>query len=214
MAFVGVAFTAAQPAFLTLRKATEKETEPETAEKKKILKPGEKKNAPPAPPPFDPKQQPGVTLPLMYWDPLEFCKFGDRDAFYDLRCKELKHGRLAMLASIGNLLPHWQRFPPFENVPNGLKAVITPPGTYGLAAVLALAAVIELFVWPQDPEKEPGDFGDPAGVGQGRYVEWKNRELNNGRMAMLAMLGIWVAELATGFDGPDQVRPLAFIPVE
>jgi len=162
--------------------------------------------------PFDPAKMPGVTLPLMYFDPAGLCK--DKEIFYQYRCAELKHGRLAMVAALGMVLPHWVKFPGFEEVPCGLKAVVTPPGTYGLLAVLALAGGVEAAVWVQDPEKDPGDFGDPAGFGQ-YYEEWKNRELNNCRMAMIACLAIIVAELVTGLDGVDQIwRPAGNLPVE
>lgn len=154
--------------------------------------------------PFDPKLEPGVTLPLMYFDPAGFAKMGDREGFYQLRGAELKHGRVAMLATVGAVLSHWFKFPGFEKVPAGVQAVTTPPGTYGLLAVLALGAGLELTIAKQDPDNYPGDYGDPAGIGQ-EYPEWKDRELNNCRMAMLSMVGMIVAEFATGKDGVDQI---------
>eukprot|EP00930_Biecheleria_cincta_P004401 TRINITY_DN105315_c0_g1_i1.p2 TRINITY_DN105315_c0_g1~~TRINITY_DN105315_c0_g1_i1.p2 ORF type:complete len:269 (-),score=80.10 TRINITY_DN105315_c0_g1_i1:136-942(-) len=154
--------------------------------------------------PFDPKLEPGVTLPLMYFDPAGFAKMGDQEGFYQLRGAELKHGRVAMLAAVGTVFSHYFKFPGFEKVPAGWQAVTTPPGTYGFLAVLALAAGLELTVAKQDPDSYPGDFGDPAGIGQD-YPEWKDRELNNCRMAMLSMTGMIVAELATGKDGVEQL---------
>lgn len=169
--------------------------------------------APPAPE-FDPAAQPGVTLPLMYFDPAGFCKVGDSETFYSYRCAELKHGRVAMMAALGAVMQHWLKFPGFNEVPSGIKAVITPPGTFGLVALFALSGGLELTVFQQDPEKEPGNFGDPFGVGQ-YYEEWRNRELNNGRFAMIAIMGIIVAELVTGKDGVDQIfTPLSNLEVE
>lgn len=158
----------------------------------------------PVEPPFDPAKQVGVTLPMNYFDPLGFSKVGDREGFYNLRCAELKHGRVAMIASLGMVVPHAIKFPGFTDVPNGVQAVITPPGTFGFLAVLAAAGFVETQVWVQDPKKQPGDFGDPAGFGQ-YYDEWRNRELNNCRMAMISSLAIIVAELNTGKDGVDQI---------
>eukprot|EP00411_Alexandrium_monilatum_P060073 CAMPEP_0175507164 /NCGR_PEP_ID=MMETSP0096-20121207/9719_1 /TAXON_ID=311494 /ORGANISM="Alexandrium monilatum, Strain CCMP3105" /LENGTH=270 /DNA_ID=CAMNT_0016809275 /DNA_START=75 /DNA_END=887 /DNA_ORIENTATION=+ len=162
------------------------------------------KSAPPTPPPFDPAKQPGVTLPLNYFDPVGFSKVGDKEGFRNFRCAELKHGRVAMMAALGAVLQHFIKLPGFEQVPSGIEAVITPPGTYGLVVLVGLAGAVETLVWTQDPEKEPGDFGDPLGVGQ-YYEEWRNRELNNGRFAMIAILAILFTELATGKDGVDQV---------
>lgn len=170
---------------------------------------------PPPPPPFDPAKQPGVSLPLMYWDPAGFCKVGDKEGFRNYRVAELKHGRVAMLAALGAVMQHFIKFPGFDQVPCGIEAVITPPGTYGLVVLVLACGVIETQVWTQDPEKEPGDFGDPAGVGQ-YYEEWRTRELNNGRMAMISILGILGAELATGKDGVDQIwgTTVGNLPVE
>jgi len=162
------------------------------------------KRAPPPPPPFDPATQPGVTLPLLYFDPAGFCKVGDKEGFRNFRTAELKHGRVAMMAALGAVMQHWLRFPGFEQVPSGIEAVITPPGTYGLVALVLACGALETVVWVQDPEKEPGDFGDPLGVGQ-YYEEWRNREINNGRAAMIAIMGILVAELVSGKDGVDQI---------
>ncbi|CAE7629051.1 FCPA [Symbiodinium sp. CCMP2592] len=157
-----------------------------------------------AEPPFDPKKEPGVTLPLFYFDPLGFAKEGDREGFYQLRSAELKHGRVAMIASLGMVFQHWFRLPGFEDVPSGIQAAITPPGTFGLLAIVALGGALEFTIFKQDPEMDPGDFGDPAGFGQ-TYTEWKDRELNNCRMGMVSFLGIVVAELATGKDGVEQI---------
>merc|ERR1719188_2844825 len=119
------------------------------------------------------------------------------------------------MAALGAIAQHSIKFPGFEDVPPGLGAVTTPPGTYGLVVLIAAAGAVEMTVWKQDPEKEPGDFGDPLGVGQ-YYEEWRNRELNNGRMAMVAIMGIIVAELVSGRDGVDQIwsTTVGNLPVE
>jgi len=163
-----------------------------------------KKTQPPPPPPFDPAKQPGVTLPLLFFDPLGFCKKGDKESFRKYRTAEIKHGRVAMLAALGAVSQHWFRFPGFDQVPSGVQAITTFPGAAGLVALILGAGVVETQLWVEDPNKEPGNFGDPAGIGQ-YYEEWRNRELNNGRFAMIAIMGIIVAELVTGKDGFDQV---------
>jgi len=184
------------------------------ARRSKVRRTAEAASKEPEEPPFDPKKECGVTLPLMYFDPLGFAKVGDREGFYNLRAAELKHGRVAMIAALGSVFAHFVRYPGFEKVPNGLQAVVTPPGTFGLIAVLALASALELTIFKQDPELEAGNLGDPAGFGQ--YLpEWRDRELNNCRMGMVSITGIIVAELATGKDGWDQLlTPVGSLAVE
>merc|ERR1712187_101319 len=55
----------------------------------------------------------------------------------------------------------------------------------------------------ESPSKEPGNFGDPLSLGQ-YDTEMRSRELNNGRFAMFAALGIISAELLTGMDATGQ----------
>eukprot|EP00434_Breviolum_minutum_P005955 symbB.v1.2.005251.t1/scaffold304.1/size234131/10 len=151
---------------------------------------------------------------MRYFDPLGFAKQGDREGFYQLRAAELKHGRVAMIAAVGCVIQHNVKYPGFEDVPTGIQAAITPPGTYGMLAIFALAGALELTIFKQDPDMDPGDFGDPAGFGQ-YYTEWKDRELNNCRMGMMSFLGIVVAELVTGKDGVEQIwTPLGNLSAE
>jgi len=152
---------------------------------------------------FDPAFQVGVTEPLGFFDPLGFCKKGDKVGFSNLRAAEVKHGRVAMMAALGAVVQHYVQFPGFEGVPKGLGAVNAPPGSYGAIALFIAAGALELLVWKEDPDREPGNFGDPVGFDQ--YTEEnRNRELNNGRFAMFAALGIMAAELATGKDAIEQ----------
>merc|ERR1712187_830243 len=98
-----------------------------------------------------------------------------------------------VMAALGGVVQHYVKFPGFDSVPAGLGAVTTAPGTYGFVALFLLSGALELAVWTQDPSKEAGDFGDPLGLGM--YDEdMRNKEINNGRFAMFAALGIIAAE--------------------
>merc|ERR1719281_2271938 len=109
-----------------------------------------------------------------------------------------------MMAALGAVVQPLVKLPGFDGVPAGLAAVTTAPGTYGFAALFLVAGALELGVWTEDASKEPGNFGDPLGLGQ--YNEdMRNKELNNGRMAMFAALGIVAADLTTGKDGMQQL---------
>lgn len=159
---------------------------------------------PPPPPPFDPSKQVGSMAPLGFFDPAGFAKLGDKEGFNNLRAAEIKHGRVAMMAALGGVVQHFVKFPGFEKVPAGFSAVTTAPGSFGFIALLAVSAGLELAVWTQDPEKEPGNFGNP--VGWGSYDdEMRNKEINNGRFAMFAALGIIAADLLTGKDAVQQL---------
>merc|ERR1712061_674334 len=92
---------------------------------------------------------------------------------------------------------HYVKLPGFDQVPSGLSAVNVAPGSYGMIALFVLAGVLELSAWTEDPSKEPGNFGDPLGLGM-YDDEMRAREINNGRFAMFAALGIISAELLTG----------------
>jgi len=153
---------------------------------------------------FDLAAQEGVTPPFGLFDPLGLAKGKDAAEFRKLRISEIKHGRVAMMASVGLVLPHFFKVPGFEKVPVGLGAVFTDMGGPGLAALVLGAGLHELVLWKDDESKGPGDFGDPFGFQNSIDVE-RNYELNNGRMAMFAVLGQIVAELVTGKDAVSQL---------
>lgn len=152
---------------------------------------------------FDPSLCVGVTDPLEYFDPLGFSKKGNEEGFRKLRAAEIKHGRVAMMAAAGAVIEHYVKFPGFEKVPAGLAAATIEPGQTGFIALFVVAGALELGVWTESPDKAPGDFGDPLGLNQ-YTVDMRNRELNNGRAAMFAAMGIIVAELVTGKDAIEQ----------
>merc|ERR550514_1802172 len=157
---------------------------------------------PPPPPPFQPAEQIGAMEPLGFFDPLGFTSVGDEKGFSKLRASELKHGRVAMMASIGLVGQHFIKFPGFEQTPAGLGALGTGEGVFGFVGIFVLSAFLEL-AWREDPSKEPGNFGDPFGVNM-YNEEMRLKEISNGRMAMISVLGIFAAEIATGKDAIQQ----------
>ena len=162
-----------------------------------------KTEAPPPPPPFDPSKQVGALAPLGFFDPLGFCKMGDEEGFRNLRAAELKHARVAMMASLGAVVQPAIKFPGFDDVPAGLGAVTTVLGGGGFVVLFGISGFLETQVWTEDPKKEPGNFGDPVGLGM-YDVDMRNKELNNGRLAMFTAMGLILAELVSGKSGFGQ----------
>ena len=155
-----------------------------------------------APPLFQPSEQFGATQPLGFFDPLGFTQVGDEKGFRKLRVSEIKHGRVAMMASIGLVAQHFVKFPFFENAPAGFSIMDKGEGVLGFFGIFLACAPLELW-WRENPEKEPGNYGDPFGVNM-YNDEMRMKELNNGRMAMISVLGIFAAEMATGKDAMQQ----------
>jgi len=150
---------------------------------------------------FSPSKQVGVTAPFGFFDPAGFSKEGDEAGFRNLRISEIKHGRVAMMAALGAVAQHFLAANTAPGVPAGLGAVTAAPA--GFAALFLASGALEFTLFKQEDNKEPGNFNDPAGLGD-YSLDSRNRELNNGRFAMFAAIGIIAAELLTGKDAVQQ----------
>ena len=179
-------------------------------------------------PPFDSKKfaesLPGITGPLGFFDPLGFCTSGDEKVseakirFY--REVELKHARVAMLAAVG--FPLAEQFHPLfatDDAPSFMAFQQTPLQTFWpvVVGVIAIAEVFSVFTFqnpasyvngePAEPwtmrlDHAAGDLGfDPMGLkptDPKELAEMQTKELNNGRLAMIAIAGMVVQEGVTG----------------
>jgi len=156
---------------------------------------------------FSKEQQLGAQDPLGFWDPLDLCK--DEATFRDYRIKELKHGRAAMMGSLGMLGQSLVQVPGMEGVPKSVNAIFVGNGMVGGLAVFALIGVLEASVFVQDESKEPGNFGNPLPWFDDYSDEMRARELNNGRIAMFAAIGQIAAGLYTGKDAMEQIAAVS-----
>ena len=156
----------------------------------------------------------GVQAPLGLWDPLGCLNGIDQDTFDRYRYAEIKHGRVAQLAFLGHLITALGiRFPgylsigeniKFSDVPAGLGALEAVPA-YGLLQIFLFCGVLEGTVWKQSADSFPGDFGDsevPVGwikefTDEEKY-DLRGKELNQGRAAMMGILGLMVHEYYFG----------------
>lgn len=149
----------------------------------------------------------GATLPLGFWDPLGLVADGDEAKFNRLRLVEVKHGRIAMMAVVGYLVqeagirwPGYLGDIKFSDIPNGYAALETIPYA-GKLQIFALIGALEVFVmrdfvggeFPGDLRNNYFDLGwdtfDDATKLRKRTVE-----LNQGRAAMMGILGLMVHE--------------------
>jgi len=130
------------------------------------------------------------------FDPLAFGELIDPKW---AREAELKHGRVAMLACIG--FASQQYITP--DVPNALDAVYTPLGIQGLGALIVAGGYIESSAYGgkltmldkfENSDRAPGDLnfgsGFLSGQSEEQIYDTKLKELNNGRLAMMAFGGM------------------------
>jgi len=159
---------------------------------------------------FDPATALGVQEPVGFWDPLGFSSDNDEATFNRRRSVELKHGRVCMAASIGYIVPYYYKFPgflspsegvQFADVPNGLAALGKVPAL-GWVQIIFFAGIMEGAFGVTDDYKNgtPGDYGwkvitsdDPA-----EKEKKLAAELANGRLAMVAILGMFFQDGLTG----------------
>jgi hypothetical protein len=164
----------------------------------------------------------GVSGPVGFFDPLGIAEDAlnlppkmDRVRFY--RECELKHGRVAMLAVLG--FPVAEQFHPLFggdiDVPSYIAFQQTPLQSFWPLVLLVIGKleISSVFSFEQPLEegkwwtlmqdRMPGDFGfDPLKVYPSMFpaqrMEMRTKELNNGRLAMIAITGMVAQELATG----------------
>merc|ERR1719198_2182247 len=169
---------------------------------------------------FDPKAELGVQAPVGFWDPAGFCDGIDEAGFKRYRSMELKHGRIAMMATIGFIHPivlgHFPGYLSpsaglkFADIPDGVAAISKVPNG-GLIQIFLFAALIEFGLSPNGIEEwkygPAGDYDkgflgmfgpvtDPA-----KKERSLNAELANGRLAMVAITGMVLQNGITGSTG-------------
>jgi len=170
---------------------------------------------------FDPTLATGVQDPVGFFDPFNLTADIDETTFLKYRVAELKHGRVAMLACIGYIVPYIVKFPgfvdlagtkSFASIPNGVQALSELP-PLGIAQIFLLAGILELGPFKEPTGNDgrfvtPGDYSfDPlqllvksaAGSAELNYNEVVKQkqaiELANGRLAMMGALGFIVGDL-------------------
>jgi len=159
----------------------------------------------------------GAQPPLGFFDPLGLVSSGDQEQFDRLRFVEIKHGRICQLAFLGQIVTRNGNHLPgnidysghsFDSFPNGYAAISGPdaiPGA-GIAQIVAFIAVLELSVMKDvtGDAEFGGDFRNGAlDFGWDKFdeetkLQKRGVELNNGRAAMMGILGLMVHEQLGG----------------
>lgn len=156
----------------------------------------------------------GVQAPLGYFDPLKMLADADEAQFEQLRYQELKHGRIAQLAFLGNIVVlSGMRFPgylsnseniKFSDLPNhGIEAISKVPAA-GLAQIALFITCVEIGSSQLKGEFK-GDYTSVIDFGWAKQTDaWKKKkmaiELNNGRAAQMGILGLITHELIGNLD--------------
>eukprot|EP00536_Pseudo-nitzschia_multiseries_P007849 jgi/Psemu1/66239/estExt_Genemark1.C_1890054 len=163
----------------------------------------------------------GALDPVGFWDPLGFAAKADDNTLRRYREAELTHGRVAMLAAVGFLVGEAVEGSSFL-----FDAQVSGPAITHLAQVpvgfwLALTITIGAaeqkratigWVEPENVPVDqpgllregylPGDIGfDPLGLkpeDPEEFAIMQTKELQNGRLAMLAAAGFMAQELVDG----------------
>ena len=158
----------------------------------------------------------GVLDPVGYWDPCGLAKNIDQDTFDQYRAAELKHGRVAQLAVIGYIVPELTRAN-YDFIPGKLSTADIPNGVAALEAIPSLGwAQIVFFIGAVDYWGVLGNFEFGKKFVGGTEDELKTKELQHGRLAMLAILELLRHDsqnmVSPGFDGLDKlITGLPFI---
>jgi hypothetical protein len=159
---------------------------------------------------------PGAMSPLGDWDPAGFSSGKSKLDVYRLREAELTHGRVGMLAALGFLVQ--EKFHPLFNGIGGPaidQIPQLPPALWFLMTLgIGISESLRIQKGWADPNEDPdnfqslkegyypGDIGfDPLGLKPDNPEELRamqEKELNNGRLGMIAAAGFMAQEAVTG----------------
>merc|ERR1719163_1971891 len=143
----------------------------------------------------------------------------DEASLYRRRCVEIKHGRVCMVAFLGMtvgpnelIAPTHQLLSPsqdlhFDDIPGGIAAIGAVPAA-GWLQIIAVVGIHELTVAKQDYTKEPGEINTFLGFKPDDVATFKSKqlkELKNGRLAMIAVLGELMAQQVSGMGTYEQL---------
>jgi hypothetical protein len=149
----------------------------------------------------------GISAPVGFFDPLGLSTSKSDEVMTYYRESELKHGRVCMAACLGWYITAGGYHPAFtpQLSSDPLEAAAQLPFVGWLQFILGCGAVEWIT---EEIKKRPGyvpgdilgasywvDNSDPG------WVDYQNREITNGRLAMLAFAGILTQDILFGNYG-------------
>jgi hypothetical protein len=171
----------------------------------------------------------GAQPPIGFFDPLGLLADADEDRFNRLRYVEIKHGRVSMLAVLGHVVTTGGiRLPgnidfegtSFASIPTGIAALSKVPAA-GILQIALFVGFLELAVM-----KDVTGDGEFVGDFRNDYIDFgwdifspeeqerkRGIELNNGRAAMMGILGLMVHEMLPTHD-PYMINALVGYPID
>jgi len=151
----------------------------------------------------------GGPNPQDFWDPAGLAKGKTDEQLLHWRAVELKHGRVSMLACLGwfHNAAGWH---PIGDFANGVRVSDDPliaVTQMPMGGIWQVVFTIMCFEWmwtvpcPPPPEKPWDVLGWTDLIVDENDADWKYnqvKELNNGRLAMLGIMGLIVQDATTG----------------
>merc|ERR1711988_1542139 len=143
----------------------------------------------------------------------------DEASLYRRRVVEIKHGRVCMVAFLGMTVGPNELIAPthtllapsldlhFDDIPGGIAAIDYVPAA-GWLQIIALIGIHELTIAKQDYTKVPGEIPTFLGFKPEDPAVFKSKrlkELKNGRLAMIAVLGELMAQKVSGYGTYEQL---------
>lgn len=170
---------------------------------------------------FNARNLAGVVAPTGFFDPLGFADKANESTMKRYREAELTHGRVAMLAVVGFLVGEYVEGSAFLFDAQISGPAITHlsqvPVGFWIALTVAIGAAEQKratigWVEPENVPVDqpgllrknyiPGDIGfDPLGIrpeSEEELMKIQTKELQNGRLAMIAATGFMAQELVDG----------------
>mmetsp|Transcript_13770 Transcript_13770/g.17973 ORF Transcript_13770/g.17973 Transcript_13770/m.17973 type:complete len:207 (+) Transcript_13770:108-728(+) len=158
---------------------------------------------------------PGSSAPLKKFDPLGYAQVGSDETFAWFRASELKHGRVAMLATTGylvqaagvhfpGLLSHDVTFESLSGMnPLDQWAAVPDAGKWQIIGAIFIA---EIYAESEKPHYMMGGPTpaliwpkiDTSSVSESAMATKQTRELNNGRLAMIAIMSFLAEKAISG----------------
>merc|ERR1711988_853538 len=159
---------------------------------------------------------PGTLEPVPFFDPAGLCDGKSLDEVKMLREAEVTHGRVAMLASVGFIAQergHFLFVEPDKDIGPAFRELLTFAigcaelyralnGWIAPTSTSAGKVSLELpdgALRALQPDYYPGDIGfDPLNLkpqGAAEFAEMASKELQHGRLAMIAVAGFFAQEL-------------------